>query len=123
MFTIIISITLILAVLLILVILGQNSKGGVGAAFGGSASQIMGVTKTGNILEKATWVLAIGILLLALSSSAFYATGTASDPVSPNVERARQQILTPQFDGGTQQQELLPTQPQPAPEETEEGGE
>lgn len=120
MFTIIISITLILAVLLILVILGQNSKGGAGAAFGGSASQIMGVTKTGNILEKATWVLAVGILLLALSSSAFYSTGTANEPLSPNVERARQQILTPQFDGGTQQQELLPTQPQPTPEDPEE---
>jgi len=127
MFTIIISITLILAVLLILVILGQNSKGGVGAAFGGSASQIMGVTKTGNILEKATWVLAIGILLLALSSTAFYTTSGTSEFVSPNVERARQQILTPTFDGGTQQQqqELLPTQQQPAPEPQEEieGGE
>jgi len=128
MFTIIISITLILAVLLILVILGQNSKGGVGAAFGGSASQIMGVTKTGNILEKATWVLAIGILLLSLASTAFYSTSGTTEFVSPNVERARQQILTPTFDGGTQQQqqqELLPTQQQPAPETQEEteGGE
>jgi len=126
MFTIIISITLILAVLLILVILGQNSKGGVGAAFGGSASQIMGVTKTGNILEKATWVLAIGILLLSLSSTAFYSTSGTTEFVSPNVERARQQILTPTFDGGTQQQqELLPTQQQPAPDAQEEteGGE
>ncbi|HSJ68003.1 MAG TPA: preprotein translocase subunit SecG [Anditalea sp.] len=125
MFTIIISITLILAVLLILVILGQNSKGGVGAAFGGSASQIMGVTKTGNILEKATWVLAIGILLLSLASTAFYSTSSTSDFASPNVDRARQQILTPTFDGGSQQQELLPTQQQPATESQEEteGGE
>ncbi|WP_143961660.1 preprotein translocase subunit SecG [Litoribacter populi] len=125
MFTIIISITLILAVLLILVILGQNSKGGVGAAFGGSASQIMGVTKTGNILEKATWVLAIGILLLSLGSTAFYNTSGTSDFVSPNVENARQQRgVAPTFGGEGEQQELLPTQEAPAPEEQpEEGGE
>ncbi|MBT0812704.1 preprotein translocase subunit SecG [Litoribacter ruber] len=125
MFTIIISITLILAVLLILVILGQNSKGGVGAAFGGSASQIMGVTKTGNILEKATWVLAIGILLLSLGSTAFYDTSAGSNFVSPNVESARQQRgVAPTFGGEGQQQELLPSQETPATEEQpQEGGE
>ena len=53
MFTLLLSVILVLAVLLILVILGQNSKGGAGAAFGGSATQIMGVTRTGNVLEKA----------------------------------------------------------------------
>ena len=52
MFTLLISIILVLAVLLILVILGQNSKGGAGAAFGGSASQIMGVTRTGKCFGK-----------------------------------------------------------------------
>jgi preprotein translocase subunit SecG len=123
MFTVIITITIILAVLLILVILGQNSKGGVGAAFGGSASQIMGVTKTGNILEKATWVLAIGILLLALSSSAFYETSSSDTFVSPNVESARQQRqLTPTFGG--EGQEVLPSQRETTPEtEGEDGGE
>lgn len=106
MFTLLISIIVVLAILLILVILGQNSKGGVGAAFGGSASQIMGVTKTGNILEKATWILAIAILVLSLGSSAFHQTSAPSGFSSPNVENAQRQILTPSFDD----ESLLPSE-------------
>ncbi|UCS95659.1 preprotein translocase subunit SecG [Echinicola marina] len=99
MFTLIISVIIVLAVLLVLVILGQNSKGGVGAAFGGSASQIMGVTKTGNILEKSTWVLAIAILVLSLISSAFInETASVGDEYnSPNIENAKEQGITPAF--------------------------
>lgn len=105
MFVILISIIIVLAILLILVILGQNSKGGVGAAFGGGASQIMGVTKTGNILEKTTWILAIGILALSLASSAFHRSSSPSGFTSPNIENARKQILTPSFEENT----LLPS--------------
>lgn len=97
MFTLFITIILILAVLLILVILGQNSKGGVGAAFGGNATQIMGVTRTGNVLEKATWILAVSILLLALASSAFINEGQSNQFSSPNIESAKQQVVAPVF--------------------------
>ena len=101
MFTVLITVILILAVLLILVILGQNSKGGAGAAFGGSASQIMGVTRTGNVLEKATWILAVAILVLSLASSAFYTSSQPNQFSSPNIESAKQQVVTPAF-GDTQ---------------------
>ncbi len=97
MFIALISIILVLAVLLILVILGQNSKGGAGAAFGGSASQIMGVTRTGNVLEKATWVLAVSILVLSLASSAFYTNSQPNQFSSPNIESAKQQVVAPAF--------------------------
>lgn len=97
MFIVLISIILILAVLLILVILGQNSKGGAGAAFGGSASQIMGVTRTGNVLEKATWILAVSILVLSLASSAFYTSSQPNQFSSPNIESAKQQVVAPAF--------------------------
>lgn len=122
MFTVLISFIIILSVLLVLVILGQNSKGGVGAAFGGSASQIMGVTKTGNILEKATWVLAVSVLVLSLVSSAFYTTSSSSGNfTSPNVESATQQVITPSFDNS---ESLLPIQEElPAETDTSEGGE
>lgn len=112
MFTFLISVIVVLAVLLVLVILAQDSKGGVGAAFGGGASQIMGVTKTGNILEKATWVLSIAILVLSLSSSAFYSTSDADQFSSPNIESARKQVLTPSFGDS---ESLLPV-------DTSEGG-
>lgn len=97
MFTLLISIIILLAVLLVLVILAQDSKGGVGAAFGGSASQIMGVTKTGNILEKSTWILSIAILVLSLTSAAFYSKENGGDFSSPNVESAKKQIINPTF--------------------------
>ncbi|MCH6233066.1 preprotein translocase subunit SecG [Cognataquiflexum rubidum] len=107
MFTFLITLTIILAVLLVLVILAQDSKGGVGAAFGAGASQIMGVTKTGNILEKSTWVLAIAILALALSSSAFFSTIQPGQTTSPNIENARKQVVSPSF-GDTES--ILPTE-------------
>ena len=107
MFTFLITLIIILAVLLVLVILAQDSKGGVGAAFGAGASQIMGVTKTGNILEKSTWVLAIAILALALSSSAFYSTVQPGQSTSPNIENARKQIVSPSFGDS---ESLLPTE-------------
>jgi len=109
MFTLLISIIIILAVLLVLVILAQDSKGGVGAAFGGGASQIMGVTKTGNILEKSTWVLSIAILVLSLTSSAFYSQEKSDEFTSPNIENAKKQIINPSFDDA---ESILP-----APEE------
>jgi preprotein translocase subunit SecG len=117
MFTFLISVIVVLAVLLVLVILAQDSKGGVGAAFGGGASQIMGVTKTGNILEKATWVLSIAILVLSLSSSAFYSTSEADQISSPNIESARKQVLTPSF-GDTES--LLPVDTTEGNEDPEE---
>ena len=107
MFTILISVILVLAVLLILVILGQNSKGGAGAAFGGSASQIMGVTRTGNVLEKATWILAISIMALVLVSSVLFTSGQPNQFSSPNIETAKEQAVAPAF-GDTQN--ALPAQ-------------
>lgn len=120
MFTLLISVIIILSILLILVILGQNSKGGVGAAFGGSASQIMGVTKTGNILEKSTWILAVSVLCLSLLSSAFHSS-SSSEFTSPNIENASKQIITPSFDDS---ESLLPAQEEaPTETDTTEGGE
>jgi preprotein translocase subunit SecG len=112
MFTLLISVILVLAVLLILVILGQNAKGGAGAAFGGSASQIMGVTRTGNVLEKATWVLAISILALALASSVFFTSSQPNQFSSPNIETAKEQVVAPAF--GDTQNALPATEAAPA---------
>lgn len=59
---------LITCILLVLVVLVQNSKGGgLSSTFAGS-NQIMGVRKTADFLEKATWSLAIALLVLSLFS-------------------------------------------------------
>jgi len=64
---ILITLTVIVCALLGLFVLIQNPKGGgLSSDFSGS-SQLAGVKKTGDILEKGTWVLAIGIMVLALA--------------------------------------------------------
>ncbi len=57
---------LITCVLLILVVLVQNSKGGGLASNFAGSNQYMGVRKTADFLEKSTWTLAIVLLLLSL---------------------------------------------------------
>ena len=59
---------LIACILLILVVLVQNSKGGGLAANFASSGQFMGVRKTADFLEKTTWSLAIALLALSLIS-------------------------------------------------------
>jgi len=59
---------LIACVLLILVVLVQNSKGGGLASNFASSNQYMGVRKTADFLEKSTWTLAIALLLLSLAT-------------------------------------------------------
>lgn len=59
---------MITCVLLSLVVLVQNSKGGGLASNFASSNQFMGVRKTADFLEKTTWTLAIILLLLSLFS-------------------------------------------------------
>jgi len=59
---------LIACILLILVVLVQNSKGGGLASNFSSSNQFMGVRKTADFLEKTTWTLAIILLSLSLLS-------------------------------------------------------
>lgn len=60
---------LIVCLLLILVVLVQNSKGGGLSSGFGQGNQVMGVRKTADFLEKATWTLAISLLVLCLVAS------------------------------------------------------
>lgn len=64
MYTLIIILTVLVSILLIIVVLVQKSKGGgLSSSFAGS-NQIMGVRRTNDFIEKATWTLAgiIGVL-------------------------------------------------------------
>lgn len=70
---------IIACVLLAMVILIQNPKGGGLDSTFGSASQLGGVQKTTNVLEKATWGLMITIVVLSLASAAFNGGTVAVD--------------------------------------------
>ncbi|MGD2033654.1 MAG: preprotein translocase subunit SecG [Bacteroidales bacterium] len=69
MFGLISVLIIIVCVLLMMVVLVQNSKGGgLSSSFGGS-NQVMGVRRTTDFLEKATWTLATVLLALCILAS------------------------------------------------------
>ncbi len=63
-------IIILVCVLLVMVILVQNPKGGGLSSEFGSANQIGGVRKTADFLEKSTWGLAIALVVLCLIAAA-----------------------------------------------------
>ena len=69
MYTLVVVLILIVSVLLGLVVLVQNSKGGGLVSNFGGANQMMGVRQTTDFLEKATWTLAGVLVVLCLISS------------------------------------------------------
>lgn len=80
LFTIIIIIAIIAAVLLGLVVLIQNPKGGgLSGSFGGTANQIFGYKRTTDDIEKITWALVIIVFTLCLSAVAVKPTQSAEN--------------------------------------------
>ena len=69
MYTLVVILILIVSVLLGLIVLVQNSKGGGLVSNFGSANQMMGVRQTTDFLEKATWTLGGILVVLCLISS------------------------------------------------------
>ncbi|MDR2859380.1 MAG: preprotein translocase subunit SecG [Mediterranea sp.] len=67
MYSLLVIFILIAAVLLTIVVLIQNSKGGGLSSSFSSSNQIMGVRRTTDFLEKATWGLAAFIVVVSIS--------------------------------------------------------
>ncbi|MBR1878622.1 MAG: preprotein translocase subunit SecG [Paludibacteraceae bacterium] len=61
----------IAAILLTLLVLVQNSKGGGLAAGFASGNQVMGAPKTADFLEKATWTLVALIVAFSIAAVGF----------------------------------------------------
>lgn len=95
MYNLIIGLTIFAAVLLVLVVLAQNSKGGgLSSQFGGStASNLIGVKKTGDLLERLTWGLAITIMALTLATN--FTSPNLGGDTDELLERAGQQQTLP----------------------------
>lgn len=71
MYIFLVTLAIIVSVLLILLIMMQNPKGGgLNASFGNS-TQMLGVQKTGDVVEKGTWVLMGMLFFIALSINFF----------------------------------------------------
>lgn len=67
---------IIVCVLLVLIVLIQNPKGGLDSAFS-TNNQVMGVRKTTDFLEKATWTMGIALVVLSIASSAYTSSSAA----------------------------------------------
>jgi preprotein translocase subunit SecG len=108
---------LIAAILLILIVLIQNSKGGGLASGFSSSNQIMGVRKTTDILEKATWALAGTVIVLSVVITAFIprGRGVEQSAIRQQVNEAPSVDLnTVAPDFGTAQQPLVPEEVPPS---------
>ncbi|MDA3882668.1 MAG: preprotein translocase subunit SecG [Bacteroidales bacterium] len=60
---------IITSILLVLIVLVQNSKGGGLASNFSASGQMMGVKKETDFLEKATWTLAIALVFFCFMST------------------------------------------------------
>ena len=112
---------LISSVLLVLIVLIQNSKGGGLASGFSSSNQVLGVRKTTDFLEKATWGLAITVMVLCIGITALIPRGqqAVSSEVLDNISAP---INTSVPDFGTALPEVpqdlqLPSQPLELPDE------
>lgn len=71
MYTLSVVLVILASILMCGIVLIQESKGGGLASSFSSSNQIMGVKKTTDFLEKATWTLAIAIVVLSVVSAGF----------------------------------------------------
>ncbi|MDO4880942.1 MAG: preprotein translocase subunit SecG [Capnocytophaga sp.] len=66
-FNILLVVVLLITFLLILVIMVQQPKGGgLSSSFGGNAQVVGGVKKTGDFLDRSTWVLGTSLIVVIL---------------------------------------------------------
>lgn len=70
MYTVTVILIILVCILLAIVVLVQNSKGGGLAANFAAPNQIMGVRKTTDFIEKATWTLAAILVVLSIVATA-----------------------------------------------------
>jgi preprotein translocase subunit SecG len=74
------------AVVLGFIVLVQNPKGGgLTGNIAGFSNQFMGVKQTTDVLEKGTWVFALVIALLCLTSTIFISGKTAGEDKTQKV--------------------------------------
>jgi preprotein translocase subunit SecG len=90
MYLALIIVILLVCVLLALVVLAQNPKGGgLSSQFGaGGAANLMGVKRTGDLLERLTWGFAIGLMVLTLGTHVLNGTSNAGPARSVNQQKA-----------------------------------
>jgi len=99
MYVLVSVLIMIASILLILIVLVQNSKGGGLASNFSASNQVMGVRKTADFLEKATWTLAGGLIILSIVASMTIPRGEIEEKskIEQQVNNAVDPSQMPQF--------------------------
>jgi preprotein translocase subunit SecG len=91
MYNLFVILIVLVALLMIAIVLIQESKGGGLASNFSSSNAIMGVRKTTDFIEKATWSLAAAMVILSVICAWTAPTATASQSVMENIATEQQQ--------------------------------
>ena len=119
MYILLIILIVIASILLTLLVLVQNSKGGGLAAGFSSTNQIMGVRKTTDFLEKATWGLVITVVVLSVAAVGVHnnrPAATNESEIKNQIQNAKQSepgVVAPNF-GEKPEAAKTPATPAPA---------
>lgn len=115
MYTLLAIIIVIASVLLTIVVLLQNSKGGGLASNFNLGNQTLGVRQAADVLEKATWIFAIVIMICCVLATAAISgrqAETKSD-LTKKIQNQSQPVGQPSFpiENATSAPEETPSQP------------
>ncbi|MCX2473012.1 preprotein translocase subunit SecG [Pedobacter sp. MC2016-05] len=88
MVTFLIILLIVVCIALGLFVLIQNPKGG-GLATGGGTSNMFGVQRTGDVLEKGSWVLLAAIVILTLGITTITKNGGGATAVGNSAIQER----------------------------------
>jgi preprotein translocase subunit SecG len=123
MYTLLVILIVLAAVLMIGIVLIQESKGGGLASGFASANSVAGVRQTTNFIEKATWTLAGFMVVVSIACAYCVPSAVAEGSV---IEKAatEQQTTNPnniQGFGATQQKAQTPQKQNAAPAKADQG--
>ena len=86
LFTVLAVLVLVASVLITLIVLLQNGKGGGLASNFVAGNQTFGVRQTADILEKITWGLAAFVLVVSIASTFFLNGGNDTVDITDKIE-------------------------------------
>lgn len=91
MYSLFVILIVLVGLLMIAIVLIQESKGGGLASNFSSSNAIMGVRKTTDFIEKATWSLAAAMVVLSICCAWTAPTSSTSQSVMENIATEQQQ--------------------------------
>lgn len=106
MYILISVLIIVVCIFMVLIVLVQNSKGGGLASNFAGSNQIMGVRKTADFLEKATWTLAVSLLVLSLLASLTMPkdrVNASRSVIEKQIQDTQDPTALPNFPNATQQ--------------------